>query len=282
MVLQHHDRFQLGVVTLFHKLWIADNLLRLCGIQVRVLEEPHTKNVEQQPAGGQFETLSRTLLAIFLAPHLICLDDGTYLVVAAKLVDAGLQDFVVALGLCQMFHAPRFTANRGVEHLHVFGDSPVGTHHALKLRLLAQLPLYHPLAETASYILTRGILPPQDAVDGHHGRGHLGASLQPEGTLHKRALVHGEVVAGIDGILARGEMGVSAALLCAIAIPVLHHRIHTLIPPPFRRRSGLECVAIGTGHIGGQLRVFAERPAETEPTRVGGNVDLRRQGGGDA
>ena len=77
-------------------------------------------------------------------------------------------------------------------------------------------------------------------------------------------------------------MRVATSLLGTVAIPVFHHRIDALRAPSLGLGCGLEGIAIGTGHVGGQLRILAKGTAEAEPTRVGGDVDLWRQGCGDA
>ena len=282
VVLEHHHRLELGLVTLLHELRIANDALGLGRVEVGILEQAHTEHIEQQAAGTLLEPLTGALLAKFLAPHLVSLEHRPNLVVAAKLVDAGLQDLVMPLHLIEMLHAPWLSAHRTVEHLHVLGDAPVGAYHTLEMGILTKLLLDHPFAEATTHVLARRVLVPEDAVDGHHGRGHLRATLETERALGERTFVHGQVVSGIDGILARSEVGVAAALLRAIAIPVLHHGVDTPVAPPLRLGGGLEPVAVGPGQIGGELRVLAEGAAEAEPARFGGDIDLRRQGGGDA
>ena len=75
----------------------------------------------------------------------------------------------MTLSLVEGFHAPGLAADRTVEHLDILGDAPVGTDHALELRFISELLLDEPLAVAATHILARGILIPENAVDGHDG-----------------------------------------------------------------------------------------------------------------
>ena len=187
----------------------------------------------------------------------------------------------MTLGLVEGFHAPGLAATGAVEHVHILRDAPVGADHAFELCLVAQLLLDEPFTIAATYILARGILIPEDAVDGHDGRGHLRTTFELEGSIDERALVHLAVVAWIDGILTRGVVGVATSLLGAVAIPVLHHRIDTLHAPALGLRGGLEGIAVGSCHIGSELGILAEGAAEARPSGIGGDIDLGREGCGD-
>ena len=247
-----------------------------------MLEEPYPEHIEQQSARRLLEALAGTLLPLRLRPHVVGCQHRAYLIVAPILVYTRLQDLVVALCLRQRLHAPRLAAHRTVEHFHILRDGPVCADDALKLSLLAQLLLDEPLAVTATHVLTRRILVPQDAVDRHHGRSHLCTALQFEGTVDERQLVLRQIVAGIDGILARGKVGVAPTFLRSVAIPVFHHRIDASHPPSARIRRCLEGIAIGPCHLCGQQRVFAKGAAKARPPWIRGDIHLRRQGCGDA
>ena len=184
----------------------------------------------------------------------------------------------MTFSLVQLFHTPGLAANRTVQHFYVLCYSPVCTSHPLKLSLVAQLLLYEPLAVAAAHILTRWVLIPQYTIYRHNGRRHLCSTFKLECSLYKRAFVHGQIVTGIHSILARCEMRVTSALLCTIAIPVLHHGVHTLHAPPFILGCCLESITVCPGHIRSQLRVFAKGTVEAEPARIGSYIHLRRQG----
>ena len=46
MILQHDDGLELGLVALLHVFRLAHDLLRLSGIEVGILEKPHTEHQE--------------------------------------------------------------------------------------------------------------------------------------------------------------------------------------------------------------------------------------------
>ena len=174
-------------------------------------------------------------------------------------------------------HATETLDSIVVEH-----DVPVGASHTVEMILLAKLLGNHPLAVAAAHIFAQRTLVPEDAVDRHHSRSHTRAIVQLKRTFGKRLQMLLEIIARIDGILAITEVRVTTALLCTIAIPMLHHRIDRLITPgTFDRlvgRRGLESVAIGAGHIGGKVGIVAESAAETAPTGIGGDIHLWREG----
>ena len=74
-------------------------------------------------------------------------------------------------------------------------------------------------------------------------------------------------------------MRVAPCFLGSVAIPMLHHRIDALPTPALSEllmgRRGLETLAIGTGHIGRQLRILTKRSVKAPPAGLGGNVYLR-------
>ena len=84
--------------------------------------------------------------------HLVCLDYGTLLVVAAELVYASHQGFVVAFGHAHCLHAPRF-AGMDAWVLLVAGYDPVGADHAVVASLLAQLSGYDFAVEAVAHFL---------------------------------------------------------------------------------------------------------------------------------
>ena len=278
MVLKHHNRFQLCIISLLHKLGISNELLRFNRVEIRILKQSNAEHIQQQSACRQFKTFARTLFALFLAPHFVSLKHRTNLVVTSELVNSCLQNLVMTLSLVKLFHTPRLTAYRTVKHFNILCYSPVGTCYTLKLCFIAQLLLYQPLAIAAAHVLARWVLIPQYTIYRHHGRGHLCTALKLEGPLYKRAFVHRQVVSGIYSILSRCEVRVTPALLCTITIPVFNHGVHTLHAPPFVLGCCLECIAVCTGHIRSQLRVLSECTIESEPAWIGSYVYLRRQG----
>ena len=285
VVLQHDHRLLLNVITGLHILGATNNGSRFGGIEIGILEQTYAEDIEQKAISRLLETLVGALLAILVNPHLIGFEHRTLVVLSAKLIDTRLKNHKVTFGHGHILYTPAH-ATETLDSIVVEHDVPVGASHTVEMILLAKLLGNHPLTVAAAHIFTQRALVPENAVDRHHSRSHARAIVQLERTFGKRLQMLLEIIAWIDGILAITEVRVTTALLCTITIPMLHHRIDRLITPgTFDRlvgRRGLESVAIGAGHIGGKVGIIAESAAETAPTGIGGDVDLWREGRGNA
>lgn len=138
VVLEHHHTFQLLLISTLHELRVAHNLFRVLHIDIRVFKQSGAEDVEQQAACRAFETRPHPFLAMLLHAHLVSLDYGTFLVVAAELVYASHQGFIVAFGHAHCLHTPRL-AGMDAWVLLVAGYDPVGADHAVVASLLTQL-----------------------------------------------------------------------------------------------------------------------------------------------
>ena len=137
MVLEHHDGLELGLVACCHEIGIADRSRGLVRVAVRVLEETGAEAVHQQSHGRGLEALAGALLAVFLHPQVIGLQDGTLLVVASELVHSCFDDLEMTLAFGEGFVAPGL-AFEGVYAGVVLGDVPVSTHYAVKSVCIAK------------------------------------------------------------------------------------------------------------------------------------------------
>ena len=285
MVLEHDHGLELGLVTGLHEFRLAHNLRGLFRIQVSVFEQAGAEAVHQQAHGRNLEALTGALLPIFLHPHPVGVQHGAFLVVAAELVYAGFQHFEVALALGKGFHAPAFALEAFYVEI-VLGDVPVCAGHPVEAVFVAEQVRDNVLVVAVAGIDSGRILVPGNGVIRHHGRRHFGLSLQVKGSFHEGTDMGGEVVTGVNGELAVAVMGVTAAFFRAAGGPVLDHGVHGLVAPAvfelcaaFR---SLEAIHIGAGHVRIQVRILAEGAAEAAPARFSGQVDLRRQGRGNA
>ena len=78
-------------------------------------------------------------------------------------------------------------------------------------------------------------------------------------------------------------MGIAAAFAGAAAGPMLDHGVDAVLAPAgLRAFGGLHTVAVRLDHFLGLLHVFAEGINKAHPARLGADVDLRAEGGGDA
>ena len=177
-----------------------------------------------------------------------------------------------------------YTPRLAVECLHSFvvvSDAPVGTSNTLKLILVAQLILDHPLAEATTYVLARRILVEKNTVDRHYSRSHASTIFQLESTLSKRDGMLFTVVAWINGKLTIVIVRVTTTFLSTIAIPVLHHSVYALVAPGtvycLIGRRGLETVTVCTSQVSSQFCSFTKCTVETAPARISCKVYLRRQ-----
>ena len=200
------------------------------------------------------------------------LDDVLGRVLAAELVDAGLDGLGIAFGHAQMLHAP----GRGVQNLEQaerfvgLGDHPVRADHAVEAIFTAQqigddLPI-------VGHAHVLGGLVHGDAVVGHD---LLDAGL--ECRLEGRQVVV-EVVAGVDLLLAVGEVGIETVLLRTAAGEVLDHAGHALGTDGL----ALEAADVGGGHACGKIGLFAEGAGDARPARLGGQVGHGMERAADA
>ena len=282
MILHQDHGFQLCIVACLHEFWLAHHGGGDGRIDIRVLEQSGAENVHQQAYGRLLEAGPGTFLPEIPAPQGIGLQNGAFVVVAAELVDARLDHFIVPLGHGEGFRAPAFAVEAfdgGV----VVRDAPVGADHAVKAELIAQQVGDDIVVVTVTDIPSGRVDAVGDGVIGHHGRGRSGLPVQLESAVDEGTGLRLEVAAGIDGIFAVVEVGVAAALFRAARRPVLDHGVDTLETPAvgaaFR---GLESVDIGACHVGIQVGIFTKGADEAVPAGLRGQVDLRTEGCGDA
>ena len=278
VILQHHDGLELGLVACCHEIGVADGGRSLVRIAIRVLEETGAEAVHQQAHGRGLEALAGALLAVFFHPQVIGLQDGTLLIVASELVHSCFDDLEMTLAFGEGFVAPGLSFE-SVDAGVVLGDVPVRTYYAVKSVGIAEQVGYEVLAVAVAVLFSGGILVVGYGVVRHHGRGHLGLTGEFEGSFGEGADLGGEVVAGIDGVLAVGVMRVAAGFLRTSGRPVLDHGVDGFVAPAVldlgAALRGLEAVHIGAGHVDVKLRILAESAVETAPARLGGQVDLR-------
>ena len=285
-VLQEDQRAELRLVSLFHERRVADGAYGLLRVQVGILEQAHAEHVQEDSPGGFPEPLLCVLFAEVTHPEGIGVPDILGIVGSADLVTARQENAVVALGHGKPLDPPGLAA-AGVVHAGVVqGDAPVRADDSVESRFLAELFPDDPRGEGPADLLAGRILAPQDGVSGHDSRGAAGAAIQLEGALYEGTQVLLKIVAREDCVLAVGEVAVTAALLGAIAVPVLGHGIDASITPgavdplPFGTR--LEAVAVSPGQVRGEVRILPEGTVEAPPAGLCGNVHLRTQGGRDA
>ena len=165
MVLKHDDRLELGLVTGLHEGGLSDDGGSLFRVAVRILEQSCTETVHQQAHCRGLEALAGALLAVFVHPHLIGLEYGALVVVAAELVDAGLDDLEVALGHAEEFVAPGL-ALEGKDAGIVVGDVPVGADHSVEAVLVAEQVGDDVFAVTVTVVGSgRGELVPDERIE---------------------------------------------------------------------------------------------------------------------
>ena len=83
--------------------------------------------------------------------------------------------------------------------------------------------------------------------------------------------------AGIHRILSVGVMSIAAGLTGSPSREMLDHRIDTLVSPAIRAvLRGLEALTVSPRHFHGQLRMFPEGVRKPHPSRLRGQINLRR------
>ena len=204
--------------------------------------------------------------------------DARFIVLhASQLVHAGLEAQQAFFRAGQRLDTPGLAIVL-IDFFIIPDDAPIGTDNALEMILVAQQILNDVFAESISDILSVGVLIVRNGIVRHHGRRHLGLSLQFKGSVNERNHSQFEIATRIDGILANAEMRVTAGFARAAARPVFHHAVDRAHAPSVRTARGrLKRIAIGPGDIPRQVGVFAVSAENTEPARVGGNVYLRRK-----
>ena len=282
VILHHHDGLELRLVAGLHEFGLAHDGGGGGRVQVRILEQARAEGVQQQADGRGLEARAGRFLAEVADPHLVGLQDGTLIIVAAELVHAGLDYLVVALRNRETFHAPAL-AVEGFDGGVVVGNVPVRANHAVKAVFLPEQIRNDVFAEVVAHIVPGRVDVIGDGVVGHHRRGLAGAALQVEGALGEGLQVVLKVSAGINGVFPIIEVRIPSAFLRTAGGPVLDHRIDTLgTPAVLGAGRRLETIDIGAGHVRVQGGILAESAAETAPARFGGQVDLRAQRRGDA
>ena len=282
------------------------------GVEVGVLEQAGAEEGAQQPGGRGLEARPGRSLAVALGDEAVGLDDGGGLAVAAELVDAVVDGQAVALGDAKVLHPVAALPEIAHLRIRVGGDAPVGAHDAVEAVAAPQHVVdddpvvgvgardgaVGPVVEDGP---VRGAVAPGDRVVGHDGAGAAGGAVQAEGGLGEGHQVLGLVAPRVDGELAEAVVGVAPALAGAAAGPVLDHGHHRGRPPAGVRDrglaradpegraglgavglGGLHGVAVGAGVVGHEPAVGPPGVLEAHPARVGGQVDLGAQRGGDA
>ncbi len=291
MVLEHDDALDLGLEGsgLGGLVTLVEVGLGRGGIDVGILEQAAVEVAQKQALGDLAEVGLGLLLAQGLLHRGVGVLQDLGVVAAAHLVDADLDGLGGTLG--GVPHVVVLEAPAGPrEDVGVFvvlENGPVGAGRALEAVLLAQEVLDLVLREAGADQLTvLAVLGPGDGVGGHDGGGALGLAVELEGAVDEGDRQRGEVVAGVDGVLAAVGVALAAALARALGRPVLDHGQKRAGAPALVLalvvEGGLQAVDVGADHVAGQRGVDAEGAGETGPTRVGGDVGLRAEVHGDA
>ena len=181
----------------------------------------------------------------------------------------------------EVLYAPRFAIHRLYARI-VCGNDPIGTNHTIKAIFLSQQVGDDIPTKTICHILARRVNTVGDGIVRHDSRGRARRSIQLQCPLRKGQEMLFEVITWIYTILSEAVVRIPSRFACAAARPVLSHAVHTLITPSCRTtRCCLKGVGISARNIGTEVGIFGESAIEASPTRVSGEVYLRRERGGD-
>ncbi|GJD03055.1 hypothetical protein ColKHC_11880 [Colletotrichum higginsianum] len=254
----------LGVVAEAGEVVVADDAGGGLRVDEGVVEEAEEELLAQEAPDGDVEPLLRHVALLDE------LDDELDALLAAELVDAGVEDAGGALELRQALDPPRAGGHVLAADHRVRDQAPVGDDDALEAELLPQ--------EAGDDLLVEGeadgvVLGADGARVVRHHLPRAGRDRRLEGD---EVVV--EVVAGIRLVLAVGEVGVLAVLHRTAAGEVLGDGRHAVGAQLFT----LEALDVLDEELAGEVGVLAPGVAQAGPPRLGGEVDLRVQRGPDA
>lgn len=279
VVLQHDDGVQLSIEARGDVRLVPDRRLRLLEVDERAVEEAGSEVRGEDPGTGLGPAGIGILVDLAgleaLGPEVVRLQQEGRVVHAAEHVDAVLQHREVPLDRVHVFGTPRGRDECALV-LRAGHDAPVGDDRTAEADLVADHRQRLGVVGGADGLVAEqrvAVAVEHDRVVRHHaervrgGREHGGVLL--------------EVVSGEDLVLADGRVRLASALARTVTRYVLDGGRHGAGAPSEVLAgfvvAALEALDVGGGEFLREIGVFAERSRDTQPARLGGEIDLRAE-----